>query len=81
MNEDTKLILEEMAKMKEEIMHEFTAMRQEMNTMHQEMTEEFKAVRHELQQVHDKLDERINDIDILTAQNCKEIIRLRAKQA
>lgn len=81
MNEDTKLILEEIQKLRKDMNTRFDSVDEKINTVYSEMTEEFKAVRYELQQVHDKLDERINDIDILTTQNCKEIIRLRAKQA
>lgn len=85
MTEDTKMILEEMAKMEQRIMermdHEFTAVRQEMNTMHKEMTDEFHAVRYELQNVHDLLSKRINTIEVVTAQNYSDIVNLRAKQA
>lgn len=106
MNEDTKMILEEMRKMEEriaarmnslevgiaenakaiiamhdEIKSEFTAVRCEMNTMRSEMTEEFNAVRYELQNVHDLLSNRINTIEVVTAQNYSDIVNLRTKQA
>lgn len=47
MNEDTKMILEEMAKMKEEIMHEFAAVRREMQASHDELSKKID----DLQQV------------------------------
>lgn len=38
MNEDTKMILEEMAKMKEEIMNEFAAVRRELQASHDDLS-------------------------------------------
>jgi len=88
MNEDTKLILEEIQKLRSDMNERFNAADKRLDTvdekisvMYEEMTHEFAAVRYEVQTVIDKLDDRINTIETVTAQNYKDIVHLRTKQA
>ena len=95
MNEDTKLILEEIQKLRSDMNERFKAVDKRFDTidkcldtvdekvsvMYEEMIHEFEAVRYEVQTVHDMLEERIGDLDTVTAQNCKDIILLKTKRA
>ena len=71
----------EMNQFRQEVNVRFQTVNDKIDALHDEMTSEFAAVDAEMKSMHELLDERINSIDVVTAQNCKDITYLRAKQA
>ena len=95
MTEETKLILEEMAKMRSEMtaMHsDMATMHSEIQTLRKEMHEGFADTYAAIHTCHDTLNARIDtvehnltqkitDLQLITGQNCFELTLLKAKQA
>jgi len=81
MNEDTKMILDEMAKI-----------RSDLNRLEKNMNEGFKEVfttindcynnlNSRIDSVEENLTQKIDDLQQVTGQNCFELTLLKAKQA
>lgn len=84
MNEDSKLILEALAKLNKRMdamEGRLDAMDEKLTTFHSETTMNFASVDEKLNTLHDLLSEHISDVDAIVTQNCKDITKLRSRLA
>ena len=85
MNEDTKLILEEMAKMHSELMQEIQNLRTETNEGFKDVYAAvqtcYNSTTQQINDVEERLTSKIDDLQRVTGQNCYELTLLKTKQA